>query len=91
MYTLTIHNKGGFMETSVVDLRYKMKDVLKALENREKITILYHGKAKEVISPINKEKKKYIKNHVFFGMNRKDVKSVDDEMRTLREGRYNVI
>ena len=29
------------MKASVVDLRYKMNDILKALDRNEKITILY--------------------------------------------------
>ena len=39
------------MEASVVDLRYKMKDVLEALERRETVRILYHGKLKGTIIP----------------------------------------
>ncbi len=34
------------MEASVVDLRYKMKEVLEALERRETVRLLYHGKVK---------------------------------------------
>ncbi len=32
------------MKASIVDLRYKMKEILRALERRETVTILYHGK-----------------------------------------------
>ncbi len=35
------------MKASTVDLRYKMKEILRALralERRETVTILYHGK-----------------------------------------------
>ena len=32
------------MKASVVDLRYKMNDILKALDRNEKVAILYHGK-----------------------------------------------
>lgn len=34
-----------------MDLRYKMNDVLKALDRNERVTILYHGKIKGVIVP----------------------------------------
>jgi hypothetical protein len=36
------------MEASVLDLRYRMDEVLKALDRREKVIILYHGKVKEL-------------------------------------------
>lgn len=39
------------MKASIVDLRYKMNDVLKALDRNEQVTILYHGKIKGVIMP----------------------------------------
>lgn len=34
------------MKASILDLRYNMKSVLKALERNEEIEILYHGKVK---------------------------------------------
>ncbi|MGA1839044.1 MAG: hypothetical protein ACMUIU_00315 [bacterium] len=40
----------------VVDLRYKMTDVLKALERNEKVTVLYRVKVKGVIVPIQANK-----------------------------------
>ncbi len=43
------------MEASIVDLRYKMNDVLKALERNEKVTILYRGKPKGLIIPFKKD------------------------------------
>ena len=39
------------MRATVVDLRYKMNDVLKALERNEKVTVLYRGKIKGVLVP----------------------------------------
>jgi len=35
------------MRASVVNLRYKMKDVLEALEKNEKVTILYHSRKRD--------------------------------------------
>ena len=32
------------MKASIVDLRYRMNDVLKALERSEDVDILYHGR-----------------------------------------------
>ena len=39
------------MKATVVDLRYKMNDVLKALDRNEKVTVLYRGKVKGVLVP----------------------------------------
>jgi hypothetical protein len=38
------------MKATVVDLRYKMNEILKALDRREKVTLLYHGKIKGRLS-----------------------------------------
>ena len=32
------------MKATIVDLRYRMKDILRALERNEDVSILYHGK-----------------------------------------------
>ena len=46
MYTVAIHNGGGDMRANIVDLRYRMNDVLKALDRNEEVTILYYGQEK---------------------------------------------
>ena len=76
------------MEASVVDLRYKMNDVLKALDRNEKVTIYYHGKVKGVILPAGQKTGKKIKDHPFFGMRRDEGKSVAEELQDLRGPRY---
>lgn len=81
------------MQASVVDLRYKMNDVLKALERNEKVSVLYRGKIKGVLVPSStankQDKKKKISEHPFFGMSPADSnKSVAEEMDELRGGRY---
>ena len=79
------------MKASVVDLRYKMKEVLSALRRNEKVEILYHGKTAGIIIPPPQAKKKDLRHHPFFGMHKdlgataKDVEKVMDE---LRGGRY---
>jgi hypothetical protein len=79
------------MKASIVDLRYKMNEVLKALDRNEKVKILYHGKVKGIISPLRNEGDKKVRDHPFFGMS-KDIKiSVSEEMNKLRGLRYNVI
>lgn len=77
------------MEASIVDLRYKMNDVLKALERNEEVTILYRGQPKGVIVPFKKESsQKKLKDHPFCGMNEKPKTSVEEDMEALRGGRY---
>ena len=80
------------MKASVVDLRYKMNDILKALERNEQVTVLYHGKIKGIIVPAKKVENKKIAEHPFFGMSAKESqKSVSDTLKDLRETRYDDI
>ena len=80
------------MKATVVDLRYKMNDVLKALDRNEKVTVLYHGKIKGIIIPADRRSDKKITDHPFFGMSsRNDKKPVLEELNDLRETRYNDI
>ena len=75
------------MIATVVDLRYRMKDVLKALERNEEVKILYHGKLKGIIQPVQRPSKLKIRDHVFYNMS-DDKGTVDGEMKELRGGRY---
>jgi len=57
------------MKASVVDLRYRMKDVLKALDRGETVTVLYRGKVKARLTPVAaEEKKEKLLSHPAFGM-----------------------
>ncbi len=81
------------MKASVVDLRYKMKDVLKALRRRERVEILYHGKTAGFIIPPDKDQTKSndLRSHAFFGMHKDLGHSVSDikgEIDKLRGPRY---
>jgi len=75
------------MQATVVDLRYKMNDVLKALDRNEDVDILYRGKLKGILTAIAKKSEKKVAKHPFFNM-RESVNSVEAEMETLRGGRY---
>lgn len=79
------------MDASILDLRYKMKDVLKALERRETVRILYHGKVKGTIIPVDNKSPKRIQDHPFFGMYRDDERSVEEVMKELRRARYDAL
>jgi hypothetical protein len=92
MYYCYIHIDGGLiMEASVVDLRYKMKDVLAALERREEIRIMYHGRVKGTIIPVSGTRKTKMTDHPFFGMSKGDPASVPEIMAVLRRGRYDAL
>ena len=81
------------MKATVVDLRYKMNDVLKALDRNEKVTVLYRGKVKGVLVPAAQKKKDMsMTDHPFFGMSSQDSKkSVLEELNDLRRARYDDI
>ena len=76
------------MQATVVDLRYHMNDVLKALDRNEEVRILYHGKLKGVIHPVAKKSIKKVATHPLFGMEAEAKTSVNEVMTTLRGGRY---
>ena len=80
------------MKATVVDLRYKMNDVLKALDRNEKVTVLYRGKVKGTLVPVEQKKEMNMTDHPFFGMSSQDTKkAVLDEVNDLRKSRYNDI
>lgn len=79
------------MEAKIVDLRYRMKDVLRALDRKEEVDILYHGKKKGVIVPETDKRRGKVADHPFFNMRPPSNESVEEEMERLRGGRYNDI
>ena len=79
------------MEASVVDLRYKMKDILAALERREEIRILYHGRVKGTIRPVSSPRKIKMTDHPFFGMGQSGSAGVPAIMQGLRKGRTDAL
>ena len=77
------------MEASIVDLRYKMKDVLKALNRNETVKIFYRGKISGTIIPAqHSTNRQKVAEHPFFGMHKGSQLSVSEEMNRLRGGRY---
>lgn len=77
------------MKASVVDLRYKMNDVLKALDRNETVTLLYRGKVKGVLTPAHVQKDLKMTDHPFFGMyTQTDPRTVSEVMDELRGDRY---
>jgi antitoxin (DNA-binding transcriptional repressor) of toxin-antitoxin stability system len=79
------------MQASIVDLRYKMKDILRALERRETVTILYHGKVKGTIVPAERDGEHRVIAHPFFGMRADDTRPVGGVVDELRRGRFRAL
>ncbi len=75
------------MKATIVDLRYRMNDVLKALDRNEDVDILYRGETKGVLMAKVTRSGKKVSEHPFFNM-RSSQQSVASEMETLRGGRY---
>lgn len=76
------------MKATIVDLRYKTNDILKALDRNESVTVLYHGKVKGIINPVKNKTELKIIDHPFFGMNSENEESVAEELDNLRKPRY---
>lgn len=75
------------MQATVVDLRYHMNDVLKALDRNEDVNILYRGKTKGVLTAKAERTGKKVADHSFFNM-RPAGQSVEKQMDHLRGGRH---
>ena len=76
------------MKASIVDLRYKTTDILKALDRNESVTVLYHGKIKGIIKPAKKKSALKVKDHPFFNMYKDSEISTLEELDNLRKPRY---
>ena len=53
------------MKATARDLRYRMKEVLKALDKGEKVTVFYHGRLKGTIIPASGVSTLRVKDHPF--------------------------
>ena len=79
------------MKASVLDLRRRMKDILRALERNESVTLFYRGRPNGIIQPLAGTKARgKVRDDPAFGMwkDRKDMKDVDAFVRSLRKDRY---
>lgn len=79
------------MKASILELRYKMKDVLRALDRKEQVTILYRGKVKGTITPTDASTETTARKHPFFGSLSGEQTSIPEEMEKLRGGRFRAI
>ncbi len=81
------------MEASIVDLRYRMKDVLRAIDRGETVTVTYRGKEKARLVPSNVAAGQPLVNlrdQPFVGMwkDREDMADPVAYIRKLRQPRY---
>lgn len=77
------------MDANIVDLRYKMSQVIAAIKRNEKVDIFYHGKKTAIMIPAGKDhSSQHVVDHPLFGMHAKEKRSVKEEMEILRGGRY---
>lgn len=79
------------MKASIVDLRYKMKEILKALRRNETVHILYHGKEAGIILPSSPPPTREMKTHPLFGIRKREKETVEEKMKRLRGDRYNAL
>jgi antitoxin (DNA-binding transcriptional repressor) of toxin-antitoxin stability system len=80
------------MNASIVDLRYKTKQILQALERREQVNLTWHGTLKGTImpaTPATLEKESPMAAHPFCRQRLGENQSIESEMGRLRGGRYN--
>ena len=76
------------MHASVMDLRKRMGEIIKALERNENVTLFYRGKKKGVILPHRDAAAGKVEEHSFFGAAADRNESVEEEMDRLRGTRY---
>ena len=83
------------MKASILDLRRRMRDVLRALDQNEPVTILHRGRARGVLYPVSRHKtgRLSVLTHPAFGMwkERDDLRDVKSVVRALREGRRHAV
>ncbi len=79
------------MKATILDLRRRMGEILKALDRNEPVTILHRGRQKGVLYPARSAGQKTLRiaESAAFGMwkDRRDLKDVDAAARRIRKGR----
>jgi len=80
------------MKATFLDLRKRSKEIVKALDRNQTVTLFYRGKPKGVIVPTSSppEKAVSVLGHRAFGMwrERTDIKSVQSIVAKLRKARH---
>lgn len=84
------------MKASFVDLRRKSAAIIRALQRKESVTVLYRGVPAAIMQPIDQPPDAPIdsvKKHAAFGMwaDRDDIEDVASHVRRIRRGRYDAL
>jgi len=79
------------MNATVVDLRYKMNNVLKALERNESVTISHRGAIKGTIIPVHSKTHLKVQDHPFFGSASDEETPVEEIINQLRKPRQHAL
>jgi len=84
------------VKASFVDLRRKSAAIIRALQRKEPVTVLYRGVPAAIMQPIDQPSDAPIdsvKNHAAFGMwaDRDDMEDVASHVRRIRRGRYDAL
>ena len=96
VYTLSVYQGAPIMKASFVDLRRKSAAIIRALQRKEPVTVLYRGVPAAIMQPVGQPTAKPIgsvKNHAAFGMwaDREDIQDVASHVRRIRRGRYDAL
>jgi len=80
------------MKAAVLDLRRRSRDILRAIEHGETVTILCRGKEKAILSPLPRGRRS-VREHPAFGMwkDRAGMKDVAGFVRRLRKARAHAV
>ena len=79
------------MKATVVDLRYKMNNVLKALERNETVSISHRGTIKGTIIPPHSVNPQKVEDHPFFGSDSQEEAPVEEVINQLRKPREHAL
>ena len=79
------------MRATVLDLRYRMKEELRAHEKGERVSVYCHGRLKGTIIPTSVVSTLRVKDHPSFGMALAESQSVSEQMDEFRKGRLDAI
>jgi hypothetical protein len=79
------------MDASILDLRYRMRDVVKALDKREKVRILYHGKVKGEIHPAGTASLSKTADHPLFGSLKNERDNPTEVVAKIRRRRLSAL
>jgi antitoxin (DNA-binding transcriptional repressor) of toxin-antitoxin stability system len=80
------------MKASILDLRRRMAEVLRALDRNEPVKILYRGRERAILLPTRNGQQEVptIKKHPVFGMwkDHEELADVGAYVRKLRKSRF---